>query len=74
MGDLITTLPEEWRTWGLLIIFGLPMAIIIAGEVLLFLEKKDSAFVPVVYNIRNILLPNLAVYLILSKIIKLPPE
>jgi len=71
MGDLITTLPEAWKTWGILIIFGLPMAIIIAGELLLFLEKKESEFIPVVYNIRNILLPNLAVYLILSKIIKL---
>ncbi len=71
MGDLLTTLPAEWKTWGVLIIFGLPMAIIIAGELLLFLEKRDSAFADVVYNIRNILLPNLAVYLILSKIIKL---
>jgi len=74
MGDLLTTLPEAWKTWGILIIFGLPMAIIIAGELLLFLEKKESEFIPVIYNIRNILLPNLAVYLILSKIIKLPPD
>ena len=71
MGDLLTTLPEVWKTWGILIIFGLPITIIITGEFLHFLEKKESKFIPVVYNIRNILLPNLAVYLILSKIIKL---
>ncbi len=71
MGDLLTTLPDVWKTWGILIIFGLPITIIIAGEFLHFLEKKESKFIPVVYNIRNILLPNLAVYLILSKIIKL---
>ncbi|MCH9740697.1 MAG: mechanosensitive ion channel [Epsilonproteobacteria bacterium] len=71
MGDLLTTLPVEWKTWGALIVFGLPLAIIIAGELLLFLEKKESEFIPIVYNIRNILLPNLAIYLILSKIMKL---
>ena len=71
MGDLLTTLPIEWKTWGILIIFGLPMAIVLAGELLLFLEKRDSEFIPIVHNIRNILLPNLAIYLILSKIMKL---
>jgi len=71
MGDLISTLPEAWTTWGILIIFGLPVAIIIAGELLHYLETKESAFTPVVYNVRNILLPNLALYLILTKIIKL---
>lgn len=71
MGDLLATLPVEWTTWGVLIVFGLPLAIVIAGELLLYLEKRDSEFIPIVYNIRNILLPNLAVYLILSKIMKL---
>ena len=71
MGELLTTLPIEWKTWGILIIFGLPMAIVLAGELLLFLEKRDSEFIPIVHNIRNILLPNLAIYLILSKIMKL---
>ena len=71
MGDILNTLPEEWKSWGVLIIFGLPMAIIIAGEFLLFLEKRESEFIPIVHNIRNILLPNLAIYLILSKIMKL---
>ena len=71
MGDILATLPLEWKTWGVLIIFGLPIAIILAGEFLLFLEKRESEFIPIVHNIRNILLPNLAVYLILSKIMKL---
>lgn len=71
MGDLLATLPVEWKTWGMLIVLGLPLAIVIAGELLLYLEKRDSEFIPIVYNVRNILLPNLAVYLILSKIMKL---
>ncbi len=71
MGDLLETLPIAWKTWGVLIIFGLPMMIVIVGELLLFLEKRESEFIPIVHNIRNILLPNLAVYLILSKIMKL---
>jgi small-conductance mechanosensitive channel len=71
MGDILATLPLEWKTWGLLIIFGLPLAIIVAGELLLFLERKESEFIPIVHNIRNILLPNLAIYLIFSKIMKL---
>ena len=71
MGDLISTLPVEWKTWGLLIIFGLPLAIVIAGEVLLSLEKRESPFVPILYNIRNILLPIFTINLILDKIIKL---
>jgi len=71
MGDLLSTLPMEWRTWGVLIIFGLPMVIIIAGELLLYLEKSESKFIPIVHNIRNILFPNLAIYLIFSKIMKL---
>jgi len=71
MNDLISTLPEAWKTWGILIIIGLPMAIIFAGELLHYLEKRNSVFVSVVYNIRNILLPNLALYLILTKIMKL---
>lgn len=71
MGDILTTLPIEWKTWGLLIIFGLPLAIIIAGELLLYLEKRESPFIPIVYNIRNILLPIFTVNLILSEIIKM---
>ncbi len=71
MGEILATLPVEWRTWGILIVFGLPLAIIIAGELLHYLQKRDSEFTSIVYNIRNILLPNLALYLILSKIIKL---
>lgn len=71
MSDFLTTLPVEWTTWGVLIVFGLPFSIIIAGEVLLYLEKRESQFIPIVYNIRNILLPNLTIYLILSKIMKL---
>jgi len=74
MGDILTTLPLEWKTWGVLIIFGLPLTIIITGELLLFLEKRESQFIPIVYNIRNILLPTLAIYLILSKIMKLSPD
>ena len=74
MGDILATLPLEWKTWGVLIIFGLPLAIIIAGELLLFLERRESEFIPIVHNIRNILLPNLAVYLIFSKIMKLGDE
>jgi small-conductance mechanosensitive channel len=71
MIDLLSTLPNEWKTWGVLIILGLPFSIIIAGELLLFLEKRESKFIPIVHNIRNILLPNLAIYLIFSKIMKL---
>ena len=74
MGDILATLPLEWKTWGVLIIFGLPLAIIVAGELLLFLERRESEFIPIVHNIRNILLPNLAVYLIFSKIMKLGDE
>jgi small-conductance mechanosensitive channel len=64
-------IPYEWKTWGLLIIIGLPLAIVIAGELLHYLEKKNSAFVSIIYNVRNILLPIFTVNLILSKIIKL---
>jgi len=71
MFDLLATLPYEWKTWGLLIVIGLPMAIVFAGELLLYLEKRDSQFTPIVYNIRNILLPILTINLILSEIIKL---
>jgi len=71
ISNLLSALPHEWKTWGLLIIIGLPMAIVFAGEFLLYLEKKESNFTPIVYNIRNILLPILTVNIILSKIIKL---
>ncbi len=71
MSELLSTLPLSWKTWGILIVFGLPLAIVIMGELLLWLERRNSEFIPIVYNLRNILLPNLAVYLILSKIIKL---
>lgn len=71
MSELLSTLPVSWKTWGILIIFGLPLAIVIMGELLSWLERKNSEFTPIVYNLRNILLPNLAIYLILSKIIKL---
>ncbi|SFV63819.1 Potassium efflux system KefA protein / Small-conductance mechanosensitive channel [hydrothermal vent metagenome] len=64
-------LPYAWKTWGLLIIIGLPMAIVVAGELLLYLEKRESKFTPIVYNIRNILLPIFTINLILSEIIKL---
>ncbi len=74
MSELLSTLPLAWKTWGILIVFGLPLAIVVMGELLLWLERKNSEFIPIVYNLRNILLPNLAVYLILSKIINLGEE
>ncbi|MEA2028239.1 MAG: mechanosensitive ion channel, partial [Campylobacterota bacterium] len=74
MSDLLSTLPYEWKTWGILIVIGLPMAIVLAGELLLYLEKRDSAFTPIVYSIRNIVLPIFTINLILSKIIKLDSD
>ena len=71
MTNLLSMIPYEWKTWGFLIIIGLPLAIVIAGELLHYLEKKNSAFVSIIYNVRNILLPIFTVNLILSKIIKL---
>jgi small-conductance mechanosensitive channel len=71
MLDLLMVLPYEWKTWGLLIIIGLPLAIIIAGELLLYLEKRESLFTPIVSNIRNILLPVFTVNIIFHEIIKL---
>ncbi len=71
MVDLLSTLPVEWKTWGLLIIFGFPLSIVITGEILLYLEKKESRLTCIVHNVRNILLPALVTYLIFSKIMKL---
>lgn len=71
MNDLLSTLPYEWKTWGLLIVIGLPMAIVFTTELLLYLEKRESQFIPIVYNIRNLILPILTVNMILSEIIKL---
>jgi len=60
-------------TWGLALIFGIPLLVLVLGEIIERLERQQSRFVPSLKNLRNLVLPLLSLRLITQHILGIEP-
>jgi small-conductance mechanosensitive channel len=56
-------------SWLLLVVIAFPLAMLVLGEIILKLERKDVKLVRPLESLRNLVLPTIVLYVVLSKII-----
>ena len=69
-----TILKESWAYWGLFLLFGMPLALLISSELMHKLKDNNSIFYGVAANIRNILIPVTFVYLLTQHVLGLDSD
>jgi small-conductance mechanosensitive channel len=69
MIDII--LAQPWALWGVGLVFGMPLVLLILTEIMNALQGKNSIFYGIAANIRNILLPITFVYLLTHFVLEL---
>ena len=62
---------QTWFYWGMLILLGMPVLFIILGEILRSMDRSQSSFLPVVKNLRNILIPIAVAYLLIGYVLEI---
>jgi small-conductance mechanosensitive channel len=72
MIDII--LKQSWTLWGLAILFGMPLALLILTEIMNILHNKRSIFYGIAANVRNILLPVTFLYLLTHFVLELDAD
>jgi len=60
-------------SWGLALILGIPLLVLVLGEIIERLEHQNSRFVPSLKNLRNLVLPLLSLRLIAQHILGIEP-
>jgi small-conductance mechanosensitive channel len=63
---------EPWVRWSIALIVGFPLAIIVLGEIHTWLRRARSPFVRPLANLRNYLVPAVAAWLAVEKVLGLP--
>lgn len=58
-------------SWGMLLILGIPLLILVLGEIIEYLRRRGSPVAAEVAHVRNLVLPLLSIRLILQRIIGL---
>lgn len=69
MIDII--LKQSWAYWGVALIFGMPLALLILTELINTLRRRHSIFSGIATNIRNIFLPVTFIYLLTHFVLEL---
>ena len=72
MIDII--LAQPWALWGIGLVFGMPLALLILTELMNALQSKDSIFYGITANVRNILLPITFIYLLTHFVLELDAD
>lgn len=67
-------LEQPWLYWGLFVLLGMPLAVIMFSETIHILTRRKSQFLGVVYNLRNFLVPSLFLFILFHTVIELPEE
>ncbi len=62
---------EESFLWGLILIILFPLTIVALGEILIWLRKRNPSLAVTLQIIRNLVLPSLALFILLNKILGL---
>ena len=58
--------------WVSSLVFGFPLAMLLLGEAIRWLQRRRLDYAPALGNLRNLLLPSLALLVLLWKVIGLP--
>lgn len=64
----------NWFSWGLALIIGFPLIVIVLGELMHQLDKVWSPWAAIVRFIQRFIIPQLVLLLITTKILELPPD
>lgn len=64
-------LEQPWLYWGLFVLLGMPLAVIIFSETIHVLIKRKSQFLNTVYTLRNFLVPSLFLFILFDKVLEL---
>lgn len=64
----------DWFGWGLALIIGMPLLVIIFGELIYHSQKREKDFAQQLQVIRNVLLPLFAVYLLCINVLSYSSE
>ena len=65
---------QDWFIWGAVLIFVFPFATLILGEIIYRVKAKDKLLVATLNIVRNLILPSLALFILLNKVIGLSQE
>ncbi|MBK8049156.1 MAG: mechanosensitive ion channel [Anaerolineales bacterium] len=74
MSELSELLYSPWFPWALFLVIGTPLAVLVLGELLGFLERNDSPFVGAVRLVRNYLLPVLVITVLVRYVVEVPSD
>ncbi|RTZ63881.1 MAG: hypothetical protein DSZ29_06275 [Aquificaceae bacterium] len=69
-----TILKESWAYWGIFLLFGMPLALLISSELMHRLKDRGSIFYGITAVIRNLLIPIVFVYLLTEHVLELDSE
>ena len=65
---------QDWFVWGAIIIIGFPLLTLILGEIIYRARPEAKLLVATLRIVRNLILPAIALFMLLNKIIGLSPE
>lgn len=65
---------EEWFSWGLALIIGFPLIVVILGELIHRLERAHSPWHNIVRFIQRFIVPQLVLLLITTRILEMAPD
>ena len=65
---------QEWFIWGALLIVVFPLTTVILGEIIYWLRSRHKTLVATILILRNLILPSLAVFILLNKILGLSAD
>lgn len=65
------SLTEDWLSWGLGLMLGFPLLMVVLGEIILRLEKRQHPMVRVVRELRNWVFPLAALFFLFTRVLGL---
>ncbi len=62
---------QDWLPWTWVLVLGFPLSIVLLGEAIVRLERRKKPLVVPLRTLRNFVLPTLALFLLLVKVLQL---
>ncbi len=64
------SLADDWLQWGLMLMLGFPVVMLLVGELTLQLDKRNHPMVKVVRELRNYVFPLSALFFLLTRVLE----
>ncbi|MEL6455117.1 MAG: DUF6111 family protein, partial [Cyanobacteria bacterium J06623_5] len=65
------SLQENWLVWGIGLMAGFPLAMLLLGELVLQLRRRQHPMVKVVEELRNWVIPSAALFFLLTQLLNI---